>query len=59
MILRCDWCGATMGQVAPFDDMAPTHGICLACLDVLHDEIKDARERVTMLANDNDEVCGG
>jgi hypothetical protein len=31
MLSRCAWCNTDQGAVAPFDDKAVTHTICVAC----------------------------
>ena len=38
MLRKCAWCNRAMGQVAPFNDSAITHTICLLCSTQMLDE---------------------
>ena len=31
MVRQCAWCKELLGQLAPLEDRAVTHGICAAC----------------------------
>jgi hypothetical protein len=42
MVRQCAWCREVIGQTAPLDDRAVTHGICPACSARVIDEARSA-----------------
>jgi len=43
MLRRCSWCGLTLGQAEPLDDLHVTHGICPSCSARVIDEFQRAQ----------------